>query len=154
MIIGFVIWSIVSAIMLGIGIWSYRSEKPVGFFTGTKPPEVKDAKKYNHAVGILWFIYAVLLELFGIPFLFLEQNSAGFIPVFLGTIAISIGLMVGYVIIEKNCCGCPVRQFIPGSRQLCHQWQFFFAKEIKSATLFLLKWSSVELIQLLPDRCI
>ena len=55
MIMGFVIWSIVSAIMLGIGIWSYRSEKPVGFIT-----------------------------------------------VFLGTIAISIGLMVGYVIIEKK----------------------------------------------------
>lgn len=100
--VGFVIWSIVSAIMLGIGIWSYRSENPVGFFTGTKPPEVKDVKKYNHAVGILWFSYAVLLELFGIPFLFLEQNSAGFIPVFLGTIVISIGLMVGYVIIEKK----------------------------------------------------
>ncbi len=102
MIMGFVIWSIVFAIMLGIGIWSYRSEKPVGFFTGTKPPEVKDAKKYNHAVGILWFSYAVLLELFGVPFLFLEQNSAGFIPVYLGTIVISIGLMVGYVVIEKK----------------------------------------------------
>ena len=102
MIIGFVIWSIVSAIMLGIGIWSYRSEKPVGFFTGTKPPDVKDAKKYNHAVGILWYSYAVLLELFGIPFLFLEQNSAGFIPIYLGTIVISIGLMVGYVVIEKK----------------------------------------------------
>ena len=102
MIMGFVIWSIVFAIMLGIGIWSYRSEKPVGFFPGTKPPEVKDAKKYNHAVGILWFSYAVLLELFGVPFLFLEQNSAGFIPVYLGTIVISIGLMVGYVVIEKK----------------------------------------------------
>ena len=99
---GFVIWSIVFAIMLGIGIWSYRSEKPVGFFTGAKPPEVKDAKKYNHDVGILWFAYAVLLELFGIPFLFLEQNSAGFILVYLGTIVISIGLMVGYVVIEKK----------------------------------------------------
>ena len=102
MIIGFVIWSIVSAIMLGIGIWSYMSERPVGFFTGTKPPDVKDAKKYNHAVGILWYSYAVLLELFGIPFLFLEQNSAGFIPIYLGTIVISIGLMVGYVVIEKK----------------------------------------------------
>ncbi len=40
MIMGFVIWSIISAIMLGIGIWSYRSENPVGFFTGTQPPEV------------------------------------------------------------------------------------------------------------------
>ena len=102
MMAGFVIWSITSVIMLGIGIWSYRSEKPVGFFTGTKPPDVKDAKKYNHAVGLLWFAYAVLLELLGIPLLFLEQNSAGFIPVFLGTIAITIGLMIGYVMIEKK----------------------------------------------------
>ena len=102
MITGFVIWSITSVIILGIGIWSYRSEKPVGFFTGTKPPEVTDVRKYNHAVGILWFAYAVLLELFGIPFLFLKQNSAAFIPVFLGTIAITIGLMVGYVAIEKK----------------------------------------------------
>ena len=102
MIIGFVIWSITSVIMLAIGIWSYRSEKPVGFFTGAKPPEVKDTKKYNHAVAILWFIYAVLLELFGIPLLFLKQNSAGFIPVFLGTIFITIGLMVGYVAIERK----------------------------------------------------
>ena len=31
MIIGFVIWSIASAVMLGIGIWSYRSKEPVLF---------------------------------------------------------------------------------------------------------------------------
>lgn len=102
MIIGFVIWSITSVIMLGIGIWSYRSEKPVEFFTGTKPPDVKDTKKYNHAVATLWFAYALLLELLGIPILFLKQNSAGFVPIFLGTILITIGLMVGYVAIEKK----------------------------------------------------
>ena len=102
MLIGFIIWSIVSAMMLGIGIWLYRSEEPVGFFTGVKPPEVKDVKKYNHAVGILWFVYAVLLEIMGIPFLFLEQNSAGFVPVMLGTILISIGLMIGYTVIERK----------------------------------------------------
>ena len=99
MIIGFVIWSIISAIMLGIGIWSYRSEKPVGFFTGTKPPEVKDARKYNHAVGILWFVYAVLLELFGIPFLFLKQNSAGFLLCVLCVPLIFILLMIAYTVI-------------------------------------------------------
>jgi hypothetical protein len=102
MIIGFVIWSITSVIMLAIGIWSYRSDKPVGFFTGVNPPEVKDVKKYNHAVAILWFAYAILLELMGIPLLFLKQNSAGFIPVFLGTILITIGLGVGYTVIEKK----------------------------------------------------
>ena len=102
MITGFVIWSITGVIAIGIGIWSYRSKEPVGFFTGTKPPEVKDTKKYNHAVAILWFVYAALFELSGIPLLFLEQNSAGFVPVFLGTLFITIGLMVGYVAIERK----------------------------------------------------
>ncbi|MCR5604288.1 MAG: hypothetical protein K6G27_11395 [Lachnospiraceae bacterium] len=102
MIIGFIIWSIISAVIFGIGIWSYRSKEPVGFFTGVKPPEVKDTKKYNHAVAILWFVYAALLEVMGIPFLFLKQNSAGFVPVLLGTVFISIGLMVGYTFIERK----------------------------------------------------
>ncbi len=102
MIVGFVIWSITCAMLFGIGIWSYRSEEPVGFFTGAKPPEVKDVKKYNRAVAILWFAYATLFELLGIPFLFLKQNSAGFVPVFLGTIMRTIGLAVGYGMIEKK----------------------------------------------------
>ena len=102
MIIGFVIWSITSAVMLGIGIWSYRSKEPVGFFTGVKPPEVKDTKKYNHAVAILWFVYAALLEILGIPLLFLEQNSAGFVLPLIGTVLISIGLAVGYTFVEKK----------------------------------------------------
>ena len=102
MIIGFVIWSITSAVMLGIGIWSYRSKEPVGFFSGVKPPEVKDTKKYNHAVAILWFVYAVLLEILGIPLLFLKQNSAGFVLPLIGTVLISIGLAVGYTFVEKK----------------------------------------------------
>ena len=35
-------------------------------------------------------------ELLGIPFLFLKQNSAGFLLPVLGTVAISIGLMIAY----------------------------------------------------------
>lgn len=99
---GFVIWTITSIIMFGIAVWCLISRTPVGFFSGAKPPEVKDTKKYNRTVAILWFVYAVLLEIMGIPLLFLKQNSAGFVPVFLGTIAITIGLMVGYVFIEKK----------------------------------------------------
>ncbi len=99
---GFVIWSITSAVMFGIAIWCLRSKTPVGFFAGTKPPDVKDTKKYNRAVAILWFVYAILFEIMGIPLLYLKQNSAGFVPVFFGTIAITIGLMVGYVFIEKK----------------------------------------------------
>lgn len=96
MIPGFIIWSSVCVLILGIGVWSWRSDKPAGFYAGVKPPEVKDVRKYNHAVGMLWFVYAVLFELLGLPFLFLEQNAAGFLlPVF-GTMGITIGLLVAY----------------------------------------------------------
>ena len=102
MIIGFIIWTITSLVLFSIGIVTLRSEKPAGFFTGVKPPEVKDTKKYNRAVAILWFVYAGLLELCGVPLLFLEQNSAGFVPVLFLTVAISIGLVVAYTFIEKK----------------------------------------------------
>ena len=102
MIIGFIIWSLVCIVLFGIGIWSYRSRDPVGFWTGSKPPRVKDVTKYNHAVGILWLVYAVLMETLGVPLLFLEQNSTGFVPVMLGSVAATIGLMIGYVFIERK----------------------------------------------------
>ena len=102
MIIGFVIWSIVSVVLLFIGISAWKSKKAVGFFTGVKPPNVSDIKKYNHSVAILWFAYAILMELFGIPLLFLEQNSAGFIIVILGVVVITIALVIVYLQIEKK----------------------------------------------------
>ena len=40
--------------------------------------------------------------MFGIPLLFLKQNSAGFVPVILGTVAVTIGLMVAYHFLEKK----------------------------------------------------
>ena len=102
MIIGFVIWSLCSAIFFGIGVSAWVAKKPVGFFTGVKPPEVKDTKKYNHSVAVLWFVYAILLEICGIPLLFLEQNSAGFVPVMFGVVVITIALVIVYLQIEKK----------------------------------------------------
>ena len=58
MTVGFVIWSIVFLVLVGIGIWAWRSEKAVSFFTGTKAPEVTDVRKYNRSVAVLWFVYA------------------------------------------------------------------------------------------------
>ena len=83
-------------ILLGIGLWAWKSDKAVGFYTGTKPPEVTDVRKYNRSVGILWFVYAGLFELLGLPFLFLKKNAAGFLWVVLGVVVISIGLMIVY----------------------------------------------------------
>ena len=103
MLIGFIIWSLIALICVGIGIWAWNAKQAVGFFAGIKPPEVKDVKKYNHSVGILWLVYAALLEGVGVPFLFLKQNSAGFVIPYLGVIVITIGLVVAYnIILAKN----------------------------------------------------
>ena len=102
MIIGFIIWTVCSLVMVIIGIVTWRSETAVGFFTGVKPPEIKDVKKYNHAVAILWIVYGVGLEACGIPFLYLEQNSAGFILPLCISVALSLGLVIVYVFIERK----------------------------------------------------
>ena len=102
MIIGFIIWSIVSALMVIIGIVDWRSKKAVGFFTGVTPPEITDVKKYNHAVGVLWIVYGVLLEICGIPFLYLKQNDAGFIPVLIAAVVLSLALVIVYTRIEHK----------------------------------------------------
>ena len=60
---GFIIWSVVALVLAGIGIWDWNSKTAVGFYSGIKPPEVKDVKKYNHAVAKLWFIYALIFEI-------------------------------------------------------------------------------------------
>ena len=102
MMIGFIIWSSVAALITGIGIWSWNSTKPAGFYAGVTPPKVKDTAKYNHAVGMLWFVYAFLFEALGIPFLFQKQNSPVFLLSVLGTAAITIGLMTAYHEILKK----------------------------------------------------
>lgn len=100
MIIGFVVWSIVAVILLGIGISCRKSEEAVGFFTFVKPPVVNDVERYNHALSILWMVAAGIFEVIGIPFLFLEQNSSLFVPVIFAVIIWVIAMMIVYGRIE------------------------------------------------------
>ena len=93
---GFVIWSAIALLLVGIGVWCLLSKKAVGFFAGVEPPKVTDVRKYNRAAACLWFVYAVLFELLGIPLLFLSQNAAAFLLPVLGTAVLSIGLMIAY----------------------------------------------------------
>ena len=99
-IIAFIVWTIVALFFVGIAISARKSKVPVGFFTGVKPPEVTDVKAYNRAVSTLWFVVATLLELMGVPFLFLEQNSAHFIFIILLIMPLMIGMAVVYLRIE------------------------------------------------------
>ena len=77
-----------------------KAKEPVGFFTGVKPPEVTDVEGYNKAVSTLWFVFAFLLELMGVPFLFVKQNSAYAIFVILFMMPLIIGMVVVYLKIE------------------------------------------------------
>lgn len=102
MVIGFIIWSIVAAVFLGIGISCRKSTEAVGFFTFVKPPMVEDVEHYNNAVSILWFAAAGVLEIAGIPILFLKQNSPLFIPIIFVVIILLIVMMIVYFKIEAK----------------------------------------------------
>lgn len=102
MIIAFFIWSIVAAIFLGIGISCRKSSEAVGFFTFVKPPVVDDIRHYNNAVSVLWIVAAVVLEMMGVPFLFLEQNSPVFILLVFAVIILIIVMILTYIMIEEK----------------------------------------------------
>ena len=78
-IIGFVIMLYVAVIMLGIGISQYKSTKPVGFYSGEKPPlesELTDVNAWNKKHGKMWIWYGVIIivsYLLGIPFLVMDS---------------------------------------------------------------------------------
>lgn len=102
MVIGFIIWSIVAAVFLGIGISCRKSTEAVGFFTFVEPPMVEDVENYNNAMSVLWFVAAGVLEITGIPILFLEQNSPLFIPIIFVVIILLIVMMIMYLKIEAK----------------------------------------------------
>ena len=102
MIIAFGIWSIVALIFLGIGVLCRKSQEAVGFFTFEKPPVVKAVRKYNCAVSGIWIVFAIIFELLGVPFLFLEQNSPIiFLSVF-GVVGLIIGIIIAYIRVEDK----------------------------------------------------
>lgn len=100
MFMGFIIWSIVTILFVGIGLKCRKSDEPTGFFIGCKPAEIKNVSGYNKAVSKLWFAATVIYEIMGVPLLFLEQNSLLFIPIIFGVVVGLIVMMVVYLKIE------------------------------------------------------
>ena len=99
-IFGFVIYLMVAAIMFGIGISQYRSQKPVGFYSGEKPPlekELTDVEAWNKKHGKMWIGYGVIIVisyLAGTPFLI--QDSVWCVLPMCGGIMIPLPLMIRY----------------------------------------------------------
>lgn len=102
MIISFIVWSIVAIIFLGIGISCRKSKETIVLFTFAEPPKVRDIKQYNNAVSKLWFAAAGVLELLGIPFLFLEQKFPECFSIMLGVVILLLVMIIAYFNIEKK----------------------------------------------------
>ncbi len=94
-IIGFVIWTIVGVIIIGLGIKAYLSRKMVSFWANIKPISVNDITGYNRAVGRLFVIYGVILIALGLP-LFSGQNSPFILLSVLGVMIETIVIMAIY----------------------------------------------------------
>ena len=100
----FIIWLIVACAFIGLGIYSFVSEKevPFGFWANAEQFLVEDVKAYNKALGKLWCAFGVVFALLGIPLLD-GQNSAGVLISVVGTMMAAIAVMVIYVtVIEKK----------------------------------------------------
>lgn len=98
-LMAFLIWIIVGVLFIIMGIYCIKSRKakPFGFWANAEVAPVEDVKGYNRALGILWCVYGFLFTLIGLPLLD-GQNSGMLIITMLGTMFISIGAMVAYVV--------------------------------------------------------
>lgn len=99
-IFGSVIYSLVAVIMFGIGISQYKSKKPVGFYSGEKPPlesELTDVAMWNKKHGKMWIWYGVVIILSyvcGIPFI--NRDSVWCVVPMCGGTIVPIPLMIRY----------------------------------------------------------
>lgn len=112
-VIGFVIWSVVGCLFIGLGIYSFYSQKPMGFWANARMFEVTDRKKYNAAVGKLFSVFGIVFILLGLPLL-AGQNSPWIFLSVLGALLECISAMVVYtVVIEEKYRKRTLKEKIP-----------------------------------------
>lgn len=93
--VGFIIWALVGAVIIVIGIMDLFSKKPVGFWANVETMKVNDVKGYNRATGILFMVYGVIFILLGLPLL-AGQNSPLVLLSIIGVVFETIMLMAIY----------------------------------------------------------
>lgn len=98
MVVGFIIWALCGAAIIGVGISACYSKhaQPFGFWANVKVFEVTDLKAYNRAVGKLFMIYGSVFILLGLPMI-AGQNNAWLVITLVGTVFSSIAAMAVYV---------------------------------------------------------
>ena len=97
MLPAFLLWTLLALLFIGIGIYVRKMNRPAAFFAFRKEgPQVTDIQKYNRSVSTLWIVCGLLLELLGLPLLYVKQNSLALIIPILGTVFLCLALAIGY----------------------------------------------------------
>ena len=92
------IFGFCALLMFGIGIWQFRSRKPVGFYSGEKPPDEKeltDVRAWNKKHGMMWMLYGGLIVLAGVCGIVMGSSVLLLIP-FLVCPLLPLPFMVWY----------------------------------------------------------
>ncbi len=95
---GFIIWAVVGAFLILMGIKDIFSKKPASFWANVKQFPVKDIKGYNRATGLLLICYGVIFIVLGLPLLS-GQNSPFVLLSILGGMLETIVLMAIYIVV-------------------------------------------------------
>ena len=101
-LIGFVIWSIVGCLFIGLGIYSFFAKKAIGFWANAQMFEVTDLKKYNAAVGKLFIVFGMVFILLGLPLLAGQNSPWIFLSVIGALLECIIAMIVYTVVIEEK----------------------------------------------------
>ena len=89
----FFIWALFGLVPIGLGIYAFNSSKAIDFWANMKTTQdVSDIKAYNRALARLWWVFAIIFILLGLPLL-LDQKSALAIIIIPGVMLDCIFLM-------------------------------------------------------------
>ena len=98
MIICALIYTLVAAIMVGIGVWNLKSKTPVTFYSGEKPMdprELTDVEGWNRDHGRMWLTYGCLIALSAVIGFLLGDSLWCLIP-YMGGVVVPLPLRVLY----------------------------------------------------------
>ena len=85
-----------AALMTGIGVYAWRREKPMWFWSGTevKPEEITDIRAYNRANGIMWICYSLFF--WAAALISNWSGMAAGVVVLVGGVFGSLGMIVAF----------------------------------------------------------
>ena len=97
-IITFIVFLLVAAIMIGIGISQVKSSSPVAFYSGEKPPkaeELTDVHAWNTKHGMMWMIYGIIIMISYLVGYIIGDSILCIIP-FCGGLIVPVIIMIWY----------------------------------------------------------